>query len=586
MVAASTAELIARMRRTGAEPSWVEVKAAVGGVPRTLTHTLSAFANADGGVVLLGVDEAAGFAPAPGFDADAIRDAAAGAAADRLTPPVRCEIEIEMLDGRRIVRMDIAGLDAVERPCYVTTAGLYGGSYIRGGDGDRHLSHYEVSQLLLNQRQPVFDAEPVPQATPDDLDPELVAGLLATVGGRHPRSVTGVPRNEALKRLRVLTEHDDRDVPTLAGLITLGIYPQQFFPQLFVSFVALPGLTMGETLPDGTRFLDNANCDGPLPSVVDQAVAAVQRNMTRAAVIEGVGRRDRYEYPLDVVRELVVNAVMHRDYSPQSRGSQVQVELYPDRLVVRSPGGLYGAVEVGQLGGPGVSSSRNETLARLLAEVPLPATGRAVCENRGSGIPSVMNSLRSAGMSPPDFDTDLLRVQVTVPRHALLDERTIAWLDGLGRPGLTEQQRLALAMMRRGESVSNETLRAWGLHRTDATNALTGLVALGLVERHGGRRYARYRLTDQPAGAQLALDLPSPINVPTSVEAVLAVAGSHSAKEIMQRTGLTYPVVLSRLNKLIDDGVVEPTAPPRSRHRRYRLIADHDSDAMRTETHP
>lgn len=568
----TTEDLVARLRQVGAEPTWVEVKAAVKGVPRSLAATLSAFANGDGGVVLLGLDESGGFTPAPGFDADRIRDAVAGVAADRLTPPVRGEVEIDLVDDARIVRIDVLGLDVVERPCFVTAAGPYGGSYIRGGDGDRRLTHYEVTQLMLNQRQPAFDAEPVPEAGLADLDPEAVDDLLAGVATRHPRTVRNAPPEEALRRLRVLVDHEGRLVPTMAGLLTLGRYPQQYFPQLFVSFVALPGLVMGQTLDDGTRFLDNATCDGPIPVMIDDAVAAVRRNMTRAAVIETSSRRDRYEYPTDVVRELIVNAVMHRDYSVEARGTQVQVELYPDRLVVRSPGGLYGAVEVGQLGGPGVSSSRNEILARLLADVPLPETRRAVCENRGSGIPAVMNSLRSAGMSPPEFDAEIARIQVTVPRHALLDHGTLAWLDGLRRPALTEQQRLALAMMRHGDSVSNETLRAWGLHRADATTALAGLVAMGLAERHGGRRYARYRLAPTVGGPQMALDLDSPLTAPPTVGAVLQRRGSHSAKEIMSLTGLTYPVVLARLNKLIEQGIAEATAPPRSRNRRYRSV--------------
>lgn len=122
--------------------------------------------------------------------------------------------------------------------------------------------------------------------------------------------------------------------------------------------------------------------------------------MTRAAHVTGVGRRDRYEYPVEVIRELIVNAVMHRDYSPLARGSQVQVELYPDRLTVRSPGGIFGAVDVAQFGSSGVTSSRNATLARLLSDLTISKSQESVCENRGSGIPTIMTSLRTAGMAP------------------------------------------------------------------------------------------------------------------------------------------------------------------------------------------
>ena len=288
-----------------------------------------------------------------------------------------------------------------------------------------------------------------------------------------------------MTRLGVLVLREDELVPTLAGVLCLSTYPQQYFPQLNVTFVALPGREMGETSSSGARFLDSQSCDGPIPEMVAQAVAAVIRNMTRAAHVVGTGRQDRYEYPVEVVRELIVNALMHRDYSPAARGSQVQVELYPDRLFVRSPGGIFGGVDVAQFGASGVTSSRNATLARLLSDLVVPTSQDVICENRGSGIPTIMTALRDGGMAPPTFDATLTRVQVTVPRHALLDAETLTWLTSLNQPDLSDGQRMALAMLRPRTEVSNETLRGWGLDRTDATAALADLVRRGLARRNG-----------------------------------------------------------------------------------------------------
>lgn len=104
--------------------------------------------------------------------------------------------------------------------------------------------------------------------------------------------------------------------------------------------------------------------------MLDAVLVAARRNMRTAAVIRRSGRKDRYDYLVEVIRELVVNALLHRDYSPGARGTQVQVELDPDRLVVKSPGGLHGSVVPSQLGVEEVPSTRNATLARLLAETP------------------------------------------------------------------------------------------------------------------------------------------------------------------------------------------------------------------------
>lgn len=110
------------------------------------------------------------------------------------------------------------------------------------------------------------------------------------------------------------------------------------------------------------------------------------------------------EYPETALREAVVNALVHRDLSASARGTQVQIEMYPNRLVIRNPGGLFGPVTVDNLGEEGISSARNATLIKILEDVPLPGETRTVCENRGSGIRAMLDSLLAAGMSPPEFN--------------------------------------------------------------------------------------------------------------------------------------------------------------------------------------
>ena len=106
--------------------------------------------------------------------------------------------------------------------------------------------------------------------------------------------------------------------------------------------------------------------------MVRDTLAAIRRNMSRRAVIADAGRQDIWEYPETALREAVVNALVHRDLSGSARGTQVQVEMYPDRLVIKNPGGLFGPVTVDSLGEEAISSARNATLIKLLEDVPLP----------------------------------------------------------------------------------------------------------------------------------------------------------------------------------------------------------------------
>lgn len=575
--------MVKRLRRLGLEPTEIEVKAAAGGLPKTVVETLSAFANGDGGTLLLGLEED-GFRPAAGFDANRIRDALAEVCHQKVTPPIRTSIEVVDFEGAHVVRLDIEEIDPIDKPCFVSERGEYNGSYIRGGDGDRKLSRYEVTQLLSNREQPTHDHAAVDAATLTDLDPRLVEQVLRHAAERSPRAFDGVEPVTGLTRLGAVKELNGVPRPTLAGLLSLGMYPQQFFPQLFASVVVLPTTKMGELGPEGERFLENVTVDGPIPVILHEVTTVLRRNMSRAAIVRGLGREDRYDYPTEVIRELVTNALMHRDYSPASRGAQVQIELYPDRLVVKSPGGLFGGVTVDQLGADRIESkSRNATLAKLLADVPLPdRPTETIAENRGSGLVTAVAALRRAGMSPPEFDAEPGRLMVTVPRTALLAPQTIEWIASLGLPNLTDAQHLALAIMRSSGRVSVGMLRAWGVSDTDARRATRDLVTRGVAVRTGGKRYASYRLAEEVDQLALpGLEIPVAAAAPREgIEAELDVivqairAGHTTSRGMAEHLGMGYQTVLRRLHELENRGIVAPTRPKRSSKQSYRIVGE------------
>ncbi|MBY6685143.1 ATP-binding protein [Rhodococcus sp. BP-149] len=189
-----TSALVAMLRDVGTDLSVVDVKAAAGGLSKTVVATLSAFAN----TVFLGLEEQSGFPPAPGFKAGPIRDALVTVRPASLTPALRAPIDIEEFEGASVQRADIQELDPLEKPCFITARGEYQGSFIRSGDGDTHLAHYEVSQLLGNQTQPLFDIEPVERATLDDLDSNLVDDLVRRGRCRSPRTFAKLDTTTAL----------------------------------------------------------------------------------------------------------------------------------------------------------------------------------------------------------------------------------------------------------------------------------------------------------------------------------------------------------------------------------------------------
>jgi ATP-dependent DNA helicase RecG len=285
---------------------------------------------------------------------------------------------------------------------------------MRSHDGDRDLTSYEIQALIAARGQPRNDLQIVDGATVDDLDPDLVAALVERL--RETRGPVFAKASDAdvLRFVQVLDRDRAADHVTLAGLLALGRYPQQFFPQLDITFVAFPTTEPGVPMSDGTRFLDNASLDGPIPLAIIQALAIIRRNMTRRAVIRGAGRQDHWDYPEEALRELLGNALIHRDYHPLTHGTQVRVELYPDRLEITSPGGLYGDVPPSALLREAVSSSRNATLAKLLEDVVYPGTNQTVCENRGTGLLAVSAMTRQEGLAVPELNSQLTHFRVTL----------------------------------------------------------------------------------------------------------------------------------------------------------------------------
>ncbi|MDR1294977.1 MAG: putative DNA binding domain-containing protein [Bifidobacteriaceae bacterium] len=399
--------IVADLRRVGRDSHAVEAKSSVLRLPKTVPETLSAFANGAGGIVILGLDEGQGFRPAKGFRATSMQDALAGACADRMHPPLRPAIEILNFEGAQVVAAEIEPLIPADRPCYITDRGMYQGSFIRTGDGDRRLSHYEIERLVEEHRQPRWDEEVIADATLADLDKSLVAAVVARQQALRPQLFANGSPESVLQGLRALHEDDDGVLrPTLAGLLAMGTYPQYFFPRLNITFSSFPGASKAVLASGHERLLDSRSLVGPIPTLVRDATSAVLRNARIGSRMDGVFRREVPEYPTVAVREAITNALMHRDYSHLARGTQVQVNLYTDHLEVLSPGGLFGTVTVAGLGRRGLSSARNQRLSTLLEEVPHP-DGGVVAENRGTGYMMIQALLSQAGMPPPEPDDDI-----------------------------------------------------------------------------------------------------------------------------------------------------------------------------------
>jgi ATP-dependent DNA helicase RecG len=383
--------IVAKLRAEGSDTASVEVKSARGGLPESMPNLLSAFANQPGGgIIILGLDENQNFAPCGVYDLKAAQQSIASMARKAVDPPVRIATRTADFEGSQIVVITVLEAEPMHKPVRVIATEK---SYFRQYDGTYPLSALEEQAFIAARSQTTYDRSTVPDSSMTDLDQLAVAAFV-----RAKQSQSSVFRQwdteQILNHSGVIAGTGEA---TLAGLLALGTYPQQFFPNLAIQASSWSG----QARRGSSSVLDTAVIEGPIASMLDDAEAWVARNTATAIVEQSDG--DLYDspaFPPRAVRELVANALIHRDLGPYATSRYISLTLEPGRLTITNPGGLFG-VALEALGHTD-SSLRNGTLASIMMSIRSPS-GKRVIERLGSGIPSTREAMRRAQKPEPVF---------------------------------------------------------------------------------------------------------------------------------------------------------------------------------------
>lgn len=579
----SLQELVVELRSRRGDTTTVEVKAAAGGCP-DLGETLCAFANMpEGGTIILGLDESAGFRPVGLSNLAELERGVAAQARTGVAPPVRCDFQTFQVDGAPVLVVDVEGLPLHDRPA------RHGGqSFLRQSDGDYVMSQQELAQLELLKTQAVRptnpDRQPVPETSLGDLDPDLVRAFIASARDAS-RRLREASDEELLQLTGVVTASGEL---TLAGVYALGRYPQAFSPSLSIT-AAVP-----QPPGSGVRTRDLQHLDGPLPELLDRAMDWVRRN-TRTSI--GYDERghgvDLTELPMRAVREIVANALVHRNLDGITNSKRVEIRLYDDKLVITSPGGLWG-VSGRQLGRPGGKSAVNPLLYDLCTLVRM-VDGSRVIEGEGGGIREALQALLAAGLRPPTFVDSGVQFTVLVWRHTLLSDSDLDWLGKVAPgAGLSSEQRAILAGMRHGQTWTNSSVRAeFGpVDSVEARRMLQQLVDLDLARASGvrgnttyalARRLSASKVHEAPKVHEILDAVPEPAAPARGQRTPFGTLTKHgdvlgellrrprTIKELMQLTGLKESQVRYALRRLIDAGVVAMQGAQGLQDTRYEL---------------
>ena len=440
----SEAEL--KMLVKGGETNTVELKLAA---PRAvdLAERLCGMVNAKGGIVIIGVEDSTHkVVGVPDERIGETMDVILRAARQVIKPELALdppEPEVYVLAGKKLLVVTIPPTDG---PVY-QAGGIF---WIRQGTQTRALSMAELSEMIYDRGLRDWEVEPAYNATMEDMDLEKVQAFIArrSASGRSGR-FKNIER--VLIGMRCAVEvRRGTIVPTNAGMLFFGQSSQDHIPQSEVVCVLFRE-TVG-----ASRYADRKIVTGTLQDLIDETEAFLDRYIAVGARIEGWKRIDIPEHSIEVLREAVINAVVHRDYS--RRGERVRVFYYPDRVEVHSPGLLLPGITVEQMERGEVQSKlRNPVLAGLLSNIP------GYMEQIGSGVRFMLDETKRMELPAPQFrETSEFVVTfhkapaLRTPQSRLQYEEETLW--GGSEDPLPE----VVVQDRRAEQVENRLIK--GLH--------------------------------------------------------------------------------------------------------------------------
>lgn len=391
----TTEELLEKLdfiQKMKCETQTLELKSAHEGCPKRLYDSLSSFSNQDeGGVIIFGVDEKENYKEVGVYDPQDIQKKI-NEQCLQMEPVIRPLITVAEKNNLFFVSAEIPGIDLADRPCHYKGQGRLKGSYTRIGDSDEPMTEYEVYSYEAFRKKYQDDIRSVQRATLMSLNQELLNNYIQLLKNGKPN--LSAINDKDIYELMSITRNND---VTLSAALLFGPYPQAYFPQLCITAIAIPGNEMGQLGESGERFLDNQRIEGNIPDMLNEAIKFVRKNMrTKTIINPETGRReDRTDYPILAIREAIINALVHRDYSIHTEGMPIQIIMYDDRMEIRSPGGIYGRIRVDQLGKV-QPDTRNPVLASGLEVL-------GITENRYSGIPTIKKEIEKYNLQEPEF---------------------------------------------------------------------------------------------------------------------------------------------------------------------------------------
>ncbi len=365
--------------------------------PKPLLKSLVAFSNTAGGKLIIGVTDRKEIIGVenPLDEEERLCNIVADSIAPRLIP----NIELMTIENKTVLIVEV--YLSSNRPHWVKSEGPEQGVYVRLGSTNRQADSQLIAELKRSSEGVLFDELPMPELTKNDID---IGEIKKSFDEKRQFD------DKTLLTMKLLTKYQNRLVPTNGAVLLFGKERLTHFPDAWIQCGRFDGI-------DKATIYDHCEINEPLPSAVESILTFLKKHAIRSADLsKGLRRKDVWNIPLSILREVIINAVVHCDYS--QRGAPIRVSFFNDRIEVENPGILLPGMTIEDMI-EGVSKIRNPVIARVFRELGL-------IEQWGSGVKRVFSEAKELGLLPLIISEVGMRVRFKVPlKRAILTQKDI-----------------------------------------------------------------------------------------------------------------------------------------------------------------
>lgn len=542
--------VLAELRAFGDDTTLVECKTAEGGLPEDIGKTLAAFANMpQTGTILFGISQARNFFITGVTHPAQLEKALVSANRNSVDPAPQLEICHVRTASGTVMVVEIQPLLPGEKPA------LYRGKpYLRQADGNYVMNSNDLKVFALaalseaERVQPDFEI--LPGTSIEMLEQPAVEAYIASIRAGRSRLSAIEDKNRILQIANVCDEGGNL---RLAGLYALGFLPQATEPALgATAAVRTPGWE------ERGRLQNLVELEGPIPAMLDEGVDWILRNTNTASVYGEDGHMsDSPEFPPRALREIIANALVHRDLGASlGVGKKVEIRITPKMVIIKNPGGLKG-VTVEQLESSVLAKAAVNRRLYEIARNLRTRDGKRVIEGEGGGIAEVISALREARCAAPRFIDSGVEFTVILPRGPRFNEEEMQWLQTFSENLAPLEEDLLVMLRDFGELSVTRVERTYSeLSHAACKRMLGHLEDIGAIRVEGGViSLAETLPVDAPPALPTGLLEGLGPNAP-AVYKKISAQGSATVRDLSAGTGLSDNQVRYALQSLLKEGLI------------------------------